>query len=103
MRIEQIASSDLGRVGRRASTSSSDGDVPESRALVPIEAPTPGERVMATTRHPAAPFLAQLIATQMRAPQTRARRRAEAGEVIGHYSTMKTLPLGSRLRAFKRA
>jgi len=47
--------------------------------------------------------LAQLIATQMRAPQTCARRRAEAGEVIGHYATMKTLPLGSRLRAFKRA
>ena len=34
-----------------------------------------------------APFLAQLIATKMQAPQTRARRRAEPTEAIAAYST----------------
>ena len=103
MRTGQIASSELGRVRRRTPIGHSDTDAPESRALIPVEAPAPSERVMPTTRHPAAPFLAQLIATRMQAPQTRARRRAEAGEAVGHYSLTKTMPLGSTLRAFKRA
>jgi hypothetical protein len=40
------------------------------------------------TRYPAAPFLAQLIATHLQAPQTRARRRAELDEVVAAYSAM---------------
>ena len=102
MRIGQIVSAGPGRVEGRASRSRTEADVADARALVPVEAPAPSERVMPTTRHPAAPFLAQLIATRMQAPQTRARRRAEPGEAIGHYSSAKTLPLGSRLRAFRR-
>ena len=50
----------------------------ESRALIAIEAPAPSERTPRVTRHPSAGFLAQLIATHMQAPQTRARRSGEA-------------------------
>jgi hypothetical protein len=60
----------------------------ESRALIAIEAPAPSERTPRMTRHPSAGFLAQLIATQMLAPQTRARRRAEPGEATAIYRTM---------------
>ena len=52
------------------------------------------------TRHPAAGFLAQLIATHMQAPQTRARRRAEPGEAIAVYRSM-TKPVSHR-RSFGR-
>jgi hypothetical protein len=58
----------------------------ESRALVTIEAPVPNDR--AASRRPGAPFLAHLIATQMQAPQTRARRRAEPAEAIAAYAAM---------------
>ena len=79
-------------------------DAPEtaSRALIAIEASAASERVPRVTRHPAAGFLAQLIATQMQAPQTRARRRAEPGEAMALYRSM-TKP-AARWRAFgKRA
>ena len=57
----------------------------ETRALIAIEAPTAADRSLSRTHHPAAPFLAQLIATQMRLPQTRARRRAEPEQAISAY------------------
>ena len=60
----------------------------QSRALIAIEAAAPIDHSPAMTRYPAAPFLAQLIATHMQAPQTRARRRAELDEVIAAYSAM---------------
>ena len=57
----------------------------ESRALVAVAASTPDGRATPRTRHPQAAFLAQLIATQMKVPQTRARRRAEPAEAIAAY------------------
>jgi hypothetical protein len=69
----------------------------ESRALIAIEAPAPSERAPRVTRHPSAGFLAQLIATQMQAPQTRARRRAEPEEATAVYRSM-TKPVSQRLR-----
>ncbi|MEA2877974.1 MAG: hypothetical protein QOF14_3170 [Hyphomicrobiales bacterium] len=69
----------------------------ESRALIAIEAPAPSERAPRVTRHPSAGFLAQLIATRMQAPQTRARRRAEPGEAMAVYRSM-TKPVAQRLR-----
>ena len=54
------------------------------------------------TRHPAAGFLAQLIATQMQAPQTRARRRAEPGEAMAVYRSM-TKSVSQRRAFGKRA
>ena len=42
--------------------------IPEkTRALIAIAAPAVADRAPSRTRHPAAPFLAQLIATQMQA------------------------------------
>jgi hypothetical protein len=60
----------------------------QSRALIAVEAAAPADHSPAMTRYPAAPFLAHLIATHIRAPQTRARRRAELTEVIAAYSAM---------------
>ena len=67
----------------------------ESRALITIEAPAVGERTPRMTRHPSASFVAQLIATHMQAPQTRARRRAEPEEAIAVYRSM-TKPVSHR-------
>jgi hypothetical protein len=74
----------------------------ESRALIAVEAPAPSERTPRVTRHPSAGFLAQLIATQMQAPQTRARRRAEPEEAMAVYRSM-TKPVSQRRSFGKRA
>jgi len=74
----------------------------ESRALIAIEAPVASERTPRVTRHPAAGFLAQLIATQMQAPQTRARRRAGPEEATAVYRSM-TKPVLQRRPFGKRA
>ena len=63
-------------------------EVSHTRALVAVEpaAPHVGPRVL--TRHPAAPFLAQLIATHLQLPQTRERRRAEPADAIAAYRSV---------------
>jgi len=79
-------------------------DAPETepRALIAIAAPAPSERAPRVTRHPAAGFLAQLIATQMQAPQTRARRRSAPEEAMAVYRSM-TKPVSQRRAFGKRA
>jgi len=74
----------------------------ESRALIAIEASAASERAACVTRHPAAGFLTQLIATRMRAPQTRERRRAEPDEATAVYRSM-TKPVSYRRPLGKRA
>ena len=88
MRINGIAGSTIGPVARRATAGKREPEIAESRALIAVEAPAPVERSFTHTRHPAAPFLAQLIATQQQAPQTRVRRRAEPQEAISVYAAM---------------
>ena len=88
MRINGIAGSTVGRLTRRAAADSAEPEVTQSRALIAIEAPAPAERSFTPSRRPAAPFLAHLIATQMQAPQTRARRRVEPREAISVYAAM---------------
>ena len=88
MRVSGIAGSTIGPAARRLATGSSEPDTAKSRALIAVEAPAPVERSFVHSRHPAAPFLAQLIATQMRAPQTCARRRVEPGEAISVYAAV---------------
>jgi hypothetical protein len=56
------------------------------RALVPTTLSGPGTGHTFGPAPPAA-FLAQLIATALKAPQTRARRRAEPGDASTVYST----------------
>ena len=72
----------------QADTSGGAQAVPAGRALAvlsasPIETPASGPR-------PAAGFLAQLIATAQRAPQTRQRRRAEPEEARASYTAAAT-------------
>ena len=74
--------------------------IPEkTRALIAIEAPVGPDRATSRTRHPQAPFLAQLIATQMQLPQTRARRRAEPADAVATYRVQAGSTAG---RAFRR-
>ena len=88
MRISSIASSTAGRVARRTAADRAEPGAAQGRALIAVEPPAAAERSFAYARHPAAPFLAQLIATQMQAPQTRARRRVEPQEAISAYAAM---------------
>ena len=87
-------------VPQRGASEAPDARRLESRALIAVEAPAPSERAPRVTRHPAAGFLAQLIATRMQAPQTRARRRAEPDEATAVYRSM-TKPVTYR-RTFGR-
>ena len=61
----------------------------ESRALVPV-APQ-SERTDRPMAYRDAPFLAQLIATKAKLPQTRARRRAEPTEALAAYRSVAAL------------
>lgn len=79
--IKEGFSGQTGRPPRQAAPMPVD-DRPQSRALVACPAPPAGE---APTVARQAAFLAQLIATQDRHPQTRARRRAEPHEVLAAY------------------
>ncbi len=88
----------------RRGTEERDPQAPETgaRALIPITASVAGDGSPSLSRHPAAPFLAQLIATQMQAPQTRARRRAAPEDAIAIYRSM-TKPVSQRRPSGKRA
>lgn len=88
MRINGIAGSTAGQVRRRTAVDDAAPELTQSRALIAIEAPAPAQRAFTHARRPAAPFLAHLIATQMQAPQTRARRRVEPREAISIYAAM---------------
>jgi hypothetical protein len=74
-----------------------DGRSPEpgqsraSTALVPV-APCPRGPASVRVLPPAAPFLAQLIATRQQAPQTRARRRAEPADASTAYRAGRKVP-----------
>jgi len=63
-----------------------------NNALVPV-APSTGERdTVAAQPRASADFIAHLIATAARMPQTRARRRAEPAEALAAYRTMGQWP-----------
>ena len=95
--MSQISRSELSPVGRgRPSTGRARGDEvvgrtsasASGRALVPtafIPAPESGLDGFTTSR-PSVQFLAQLIATALRAPQTRARCRAEPADASAVYA-----------------
>lgn len=89
---------------RRAPGDTREPDAPEteSRALIAINATAAGERTPRGTRHPNAGFLAQLIATQMQAPQTRARRRAAPEEAIAVYEAGRFAGHRASGRQFRR-
>jgi hypothetical protein len=94
MRIGGISGAAIGATARRPAASRTEprDTVVESRALIAIEAAAPVERSFVRTHHPAAPFLAHLIATRMQAPQTRERRRAEPEDAAAAYAAPATHP-----------
>ena len=79
--------------GRSASAQKSELPEASERGLVPIApdgAPAQKERPESNlhrSTRPSPAFLAQLIATAQRAPQTRARGRAAPAEAIAHYAS----------------
>jgi hypothetical protein len=69
-----------------------------SRALIAVQPVASGETPVRT--HPDARFLAHLIATDQRMPQTRERRRAEPQAAIAAYAAANsapTAPAGQRI------
>ena len=87
MRISPAGPIGTTRSARRAAEAAA-SEVSESRALVAVEPAAPHAGPRTLTRHPAAPFLAQLIATHLQMPQTRERRRAEPSEAIAAYRSV---------------
>jgi hypothetical protein len=75
----RLAQSDVG-AGRPA-------DLPHGRALVVVGS-SQGSALDPAGSRPSAVFLAQLIATAQRAPQTLRRRRAEPNEVNSIYAAV---------------
>lgn len=67
----------------------------QGRALVRVSPISPTPRAVDNSR-PAAAFLAQLIATNQQAPQTRARRRAEPEEACAVYAAAMAIHAASR-------
>jgi hypothetical protein len=61
---------------------------PMGRALIPIAAARPTERMQQSTVRSSAPFLTHLIATGQGAPQTRKCRRTDPHEAIAAYAAM---------------
>ena len=86
MRISPIGASGVARGARRPAGTP---EASPSRALVAIEPAAPHVSPRPLARHPAAPFLAHLIATHLHLPQTRERRRAEPVEAIAAYRVMQ--------------
>jgi hypothetical protein len=91
MRISGIGAAAIGPTPRRTATRQREPQTAEteSRALIAIAPAAQAERSWTQIRRPAAPFLAHLIATQMQAPQTRVRRRAEPEDATTAYAAAK--------------
>lgn len=105
MRIASIEESSV-RLAPQYGGSARDSGVIETEAeigsaVVTIEPPASAERTLRPTQRAAAAFVAQLIATQMQAPQTRERRRIEPSEGNAIYRSM-TKPVAQRRAAFGR-
>ena len=69
-----------------------------SRALVALAPQSSEDRTPRPTPRPSAPFVAQLIANHINAPQTRARRRAEPDVAIAAYSVAQPANAGAAFR-----
>jgi hypothetical protein len=94
MRISRVTPPAIGRAARRLGTDLDEQTEAEceTHALIAIDATAASERPLIRTRHPAAPFLAHLIATRMQEPQTRARRRADPEDAVAVYQRRAIRP-----------
>ena len=86
------------RAPREASSAPRDERTSASRALIPLQPVASADTLLRSRPHAA--YLAHLIATKDKVPQTRERRRAEPAEVIAVYAAANagpTSPSGMRL------
>jgi hypothetical protein len=87
----------VGRAPREAASAPRGERASASRALIPLQPVAPGDTPLRTRAQAA--YLAHLIATKEKVPQTRERRRAEPAEVIAVYAAANagpTTPAGMR-------
>ena len=85
-----------GQAGEACSAANGAGS--RGRALVPVQPVAADEAPRQTGERPMSAFLAQLVATRQRAPQTRAGRRTEPAEAAATYdATLIVLPAKGRL------
>jgi len=91
--ISAIRGSIVGAVGRtpREPAAAPRNERPsESRALIAVQPIARGDTPLRTRAHAA--YLAHLIATKDKLPQTRERRRAEPSEVMAAYAAASADP-----------
>ncbi len=81
----------VGRSPREAVSAPRDARTSQSRALIPLQPIAPGDTPLRA--RPQAAYLAHLIATNDKLPQTRERRRAEPAEVIAVYAAATAGPV----------
>jgi hypothetical protein len=72
-----------------------------SRALIPLMPVAPSEAPVRGRARTDAGFLAHLIATDQKAPQTRERRRAEPAEAIAVYTAANAAPAQDQSRVLR--
>lgn len=80
----------------------SSAGAPTTRALVPVSPVRAGDGMRESPYRAAPDFVAHLAATRLRAPQTRAVRRAEPAEAVAVYGSMLVTPLAAG-RVFRRS
>ncbi len=85
-----IVTPPVGRAPRDGASATTASATASNRALIALE-PIAGGDTGSQTR-PQAGFLAHLIATDRKLPQTRERRRAEPAEAIAAYAAAGTMP-----------
>lgn len=88
----------VGRAPREPAPAPRDARTSESRALIPLQPIARGDTPLRTRSQAA--YLAHLIATKDKVPQTRERRRAEPAEVTAVYAAANAgpgLPAGMNL------
>jgi hypothetical protein len=81
-----------GNAPRREASTPREPKVSGSRALIPLTPVAPSETPVRGRTRADAGFIAQLIATDQKAPQTRERRRAEPAEAIAAYAAANAAP-----------
>lgn len=91
----------VGRAPRDETPSRHEADTESSRALIPLQPIAPSDTPLRT--RPQASYLAHLIATREKLPQTRERRRAEPADAIAVYAAAKAEPAAPSGRTLVRS
>jgi hypothetical protein len=95
-----IVTPPVGRAPRDGASTSAAPETASSRALIALQPIASGDAGSQT--RPQAGFLAHLIATDRKLPQTRERRRAEPAEAIAAYAATGTATPGRTGRRLYR-